>query len=208
MPGVRTPVGVNQGSRGRRSQIPRPRFRGEPPHNCGRSPDETSRGCAYVFARRSRGPRRRSVWGSKHSVAHARQRYAIRMPVLSARIRPRPRRSALRHCGQRRARVSVGPELECATSSTRSLLFSLIDPSVLVAPVTAGILSRSQPGRRLGRRGAWRGVVTMTVGQGVEQGGPGAVIPAREADNLIAHAASSPLSIPTEAYCVPARCPR
>jgi hypothetical protein len=171
-----------------------PRFRGEPPHNDGRSPTETSRGRAYVFVRRSRlptrrsgptwrsgvtrrsrGPRRRSG-GSMNTLAHSRQRYALRMPVLSARTRPRARRSALRHWGQRRARVSVGPG---ATSTTRSLLIALIDPSVWVAPGGPG------------GRGAGRGVVTMPVGKGVEQGGPGPVIPAREAGDLIASDAES-----------------
>ena len=127
-----------------------------------------------VFARRSRGPTRRSVCGSKNSMAHSRQRYVLRMPVLSARTRPRARRSALRHRGQARARVSLGPGLECATSSTRSLLFSLIDPSVWVAPGWQG------------GRCAWRGVVTMTIGQGIKQSGPGPVISAREAGDLIA----------------------
>ncbi len=59
-------------------------------------------------ARRSQGPTRRSGKSSKNSVAHSRQRYALRIPVLSARTRPRARISALRHCGQTRSRVSLG----------------------------------------------------------------------------------------------------
>jgi hypothetical protein len=101
------------------------------------------------------------------------QRYVLLIPVLSARARPRARRSTLRQCGQARASVSVGPGLACATSSTRSLLFSLIDPSVWVAPGGQG------------GRGARRGVVTMTVGMGFEQGGPGPMIPTREAGDLV-----------------------
>jgi hypothetical protein len=111
--------------------------------------------------------------GSMNSLAHARQRYVLLTPALSARTRPRARRSALRQCGQRGARGSMGPGPECATSSTRSLLFSLIDASVVA------------PGRQ-GGCGAGRRVVTMAVGLGVEQGGPGPVIPAREAGDLIA----------------------
>jgi hypothetical protein len=61
-----------------------------------------------------------------------------------------------------------------ATSSTRSRRFFLIDPSAGAAPAGPG------------GGGAWRGVVTMTVGMRLEQGRPGAVIPAREADGLIA----------------------
>ena len=68
----------------------------------------------------------------------------------------------------------MGSGLECAASSTRSLVFSLIDPSVLVAPVRPGGCC------------AWRGVVTMPVGMGLEQGGPGPAIPARDAGDLIA----------------------
>jgi hypothetical protein len=52
----------------------------------------------------------------------------------------------------------------------------------LVALVSAGNVSRRLDGRTR------RGVVTMTVGKGLEQGGPRAVIPAREAGDLIASA--------------------
>jgi hypothetical protein len=95
--------------------------------------------------------------------------------------RPRCRRG---HCAAVDSKAPSGPR------STKTRLRAFVAP----VPATATGYRR---GRRQGGRCAWRcvlGVVTMTVGKGVEQGGPGPVIPAREADDLIGHAAGRPIS--------------
>ena len=65
-----------------------------------------------------------------------------------------------------------------------------------VARRSAGLLARRLDRRRYRRPRAWRevrGVITP-VGKSVDQGGPGAAIPAREARDLIGHGAGWPIS--------------
>jgi hypothetical protein len=84
----------------------------------------------------------------------------------------------------RRRRRAVLRRRACARARTPAI--SWFSVSLAPAIVPAGILVRLR-GRRQGGRCAWRGVVTMTVRKGVDQGGPGAVIPAGEADDLMGH---------------------